>query len=800
MFRISNFLAIWLLTTIGSVCLAQDLVIFNVTLDRGNLGEVNLVTPISEETQIVADELENLLRPILKPSVQDRLALAAKDNRISTKEIKRLGIQIEIKESDLILDLVIPMDLRQVKDLSLVGTRALLGQNQDLDPYAGYLNADILVGATQNQNTNGSEIEPTQGQLELVQGLKFGTFESSAYYQEYQKNPWEIGNTSIVKDLEPSSTRLRFGDYNPMSIGFMSGISGAGVTISKEFSINPRKQNSTTRTALIEVKLPSVLEIYVDKVLISRIRANPGPFNLRDLPLLAGRNQVQVKIIDDFGGTEEFTVDLFFDGQILAKNQHEYSYFYGNPVTLEDRIRRYDNFGFLSLFHRYGLSDQITLGANIQTYKNRQHTGIELGYVNQLGTWKYDLGYSDLEKDFEQSKGFADRFKFYSHEQSMLKIRGLRGTLDYEHRTSRYSPLTIEEPQFSDYATRLEVGLSKGIRERWNARIGSGYIWKFNKTDDRLYRAGLQGSISKNLALDVNYSRTSGDKADDQLFVNLTWTEPSGGATASTFYESAGKSSTFSYTQNRLPEDTSNANLTIQESPEDDRVSFRVGHYARKAELSLSHESQKRRSDTSHSTNVGLGTALAWTTRSIALSRPIDDSFAVLHVKGLPKGATLGLQPSGGLPETLIEKDQYVVLPQVSSYSSSSVSLDSTLLESGLGLERENYNFSSKYLSGAYIPVNITKSLIVIGSLQDQNGKPISFAGGQVMTLDDQIVTETFFTNADGKFILDRVPAGKYKVKLSDIMLSVFSLDIPETSSAEIEVPSITVPKRNIQQ
>ncbi len=106
--------------------------------------------------------------------------------------------------------------------------------------------------------------------------------------------------------------------------------------------------------------------------LYSQLRLAPGIFNIRDFPLATGQNNVKVKIRDDLGQEETFDFSVLFENTLLGKGVHEFSYSVGLPWTDSGADRAYDNTGaFSTLFHRFGISDQVTLGLNFQNYSRK---------------------------------------------------------------------------------------------------------------------------------------------------------------------------------------------------------------------------------------------------------------------------------------------------------------------------------------------------------------------------------------------------------------------------------------------
>ena len=361
-----------LISIFGAFALAESLPM-RVMIDNIIVGDINanFGRIKGQVTSVKAVDLIKLLQGNILPDKIDRIIKSIDvDGNLSLENLSRIGISSEYNEKELRITLVIPLEIRTVKDFPVSFSILKTGLPVFNKNYSGYLNFRGLGGYSDSSTPTAYTYlkSPGSGQLELVQNLNFLTLESTANYKEFEELPLQRNNTSLVHDFEEDQMRLRLGDFNTGVQGFQTAMQTAGVQLQKQFSIYPNKNPSNRRSTSIQIKNNSQMEVFVNNNLILRTRVNAGLYNLKELPLLYGRNKVRVLLQDDFGGKEEFEVDLLFDDQILVKGTHDFSYQVGNPSYFFGNEKRYYKNSLSSLFHKYGLTDETTLFFNYQNY------------------------------------------------------------------------------------------------------------------------------------------------------------------------------------------------------------------------------------------------------------------------------------------------------------------------------------------------------------------------------------------------------------------------------------------------
>jgi outer membrane usher protein len=765
-------------------------------VDQANLGDVEIsFHHPQQDLKISRADLNAFLAPILLESKWERLLQANSGlDMIPARELERIGIKVQFDEKTLELRCLIPLEIRRLQELSLDPRNKGFGLDLGSTPGSGYLNLTGLQGYTTSEREGFARPDPFEGQVELVQNLGPVTLESLGLYKDRESNPWERGDTALVSDLPSWQTRIRLGDSSPLTSDYMSSLPAGGLHVYRQFGIDPARPSIGLRSAVIQVEKPSWLEISVNRVLIAKMRVPVGPLNLKDLPLLVGRNRIHIKLTDDFEKSEEFDVDLFFDNALLGQGVHDFSYFVGRPWLNDSREREYQKDGFVSLLHRYGLNDRVTLGLDAQTYQDQRVVGGEIGFLTPFGSVQSNLASSRNQ----MKEGTADHWRFRSSEQDNGFLKSNRLLVDYEHRSTFFVLPALLPSSLPEFSTKAEANFQTLIGSGKSFSYGGGYQWGQNGfQDSRFYRAGIQSSLAYGFRMDLSFVETIRSSTDEQWLFNLTWSEPTGVVSANVLTDSLNHQTLLgAHKSARRQSDDISADASWQNSEDSNQLSLRTNYLGRRADLLFQQDSSTVQSRSTNQTRVGLGTAIAWAGGKISLSRPIRDSFAFLSAQDMPEQGKLRINPSGDTEaESVLESNDSYILANLSSYQKTNLQIDSTTLPIGYSLDREFYRLRPQYRSGVYVDLGLSRKVYTRGRLIRANGQPLSFQDGQIYNEKNQLVSDTFFTGDDGQFILDQLKPGTYQIQLHEAGWKRFSIHLPE-NEMELNLAPLTVQRQ----
>ena len=771
-----------------------DWIPLTVTVDRIAIADIDFYLDAdSQPTSLRGAQLIERLRPYIFVDKISRLqSLIDPNGSLLLTDLSRVGIEAVYEEKDLKIVFVIPLEMRVVKDFPVVLAANKTGQALYNENYSGYLNLRGLIGHGNRSSSAGyidSQV-PTEGQFELVQNLRFFTFESTASSKEFEPSPFQRNDTSLVHDLEEEQVRIRAGDFAAGVEGFQSSLPAAGLQVRKQFSIYPERGTLNKRSTIIQVKSNSLLELYVNEVLISRLRVVTGPYNLKELPLLYGRNRVHIILTDDFGGKEEFDVDMLFDDQILTNGVHDFSYQTGSPSYYFGAEKKYVNEQYNSFFHRYGWSNQVTLAGNYQGYQSSNLFGLGLGYLTNFGTSFFDVAdYSDNAV----SSAFASRVRHNSPEMSLPYFSRFRVLGSAEFRGKDFRNIAIAGSISNNFSERYDFILQKQLTERSSFSVGVTQTKGQNLgQDDVNRRFTYQNRFLPNWRFDAAFSSSDLSQDQDQVQLALNWLEPEGKAQATFSHETLDHNTSVRLTKNNRTnyndlqfDVTASKQKSHLSDIESQNINLNANYYAKKFESRFQFNGNSNFAEQSAFAQVGLGTALAWTTDSLSISRPITDAFAVIEAENLGRNQYLTV-PDGVERDSLkIENDEDFVFSNLSSYTERSLQLDSTSLGISSHLDREAYILYPKYRSGLYVPLKVVKSLLVQGRLVSEDNNSASYLYGVIVNSEGQIFSDNFFTDDSGNFVVEGLSYGLYQIVLADPRLKKITFEIEAPQDAK---------------
>lgn len=183
------------------------------------------------------------------------------------------------------------------------------------------------------------------------------------------------GLTSVTFDQRKQLRRWIIGDNLAYS-GPLGGDSWiGGVSLTKEFAIDPYYVRFPTLSLSTPIAVPSVMEVYVNGQVVSQEQVAPGRLDIRNLPLTMGRNDARVVVRDAFGQTRELESTYYLTTTALAKGVHDYQYNAGfRRLGVGDTNWDYRTPVALAR-HRVGVTDSFTAGGRFEVHPDHLFSG-----------------------------------------------------------------------------------------------------------------------------------------------------------------------------------------------------------------------------------------------------------------------------------------------------------------------------------------------------------------------------------------------------------------------------------------
>jgi outer membrane usher protein len=457
-------------------------------------------------------------------------------------------------------------------------------------------------------------------------GLNYGGHLFSSNLS-WRKNEGFVRGLTSFKFNDPDNLRQgHLGDMFATSANLLGGaVFLGGIGLTREFNLNPYFFRFPVPNLSGAVLTPSQYEVYVNDRLLRRGELQPGRFDLANLPAAIGNGTIRVVTRDAYGRTTELSSPYYLSTRILARGQHEYAYHAG--LVRPDIVTRsfhYEDPAFIAR-HRIGVLDSLTLGMRVEG----SLTGLS-GGPTATTKLPFQLGEIELSLAASTEKGAS------GHAASIAYFYwGKHFTLGSTLMTMspEYSNLSLSAP--NDRKTWEAFGFL-GIPIGSIASVTLQYALGSTRDHGDVSNYGINGNVwltdrvSLFTSAQQSSSRQSG--TDTSMFVGLNMIL--GQMTnATTFAERReGKTDGGLRIQKAVPAYGTGfgylANASSNEQRHGDALLQYQGTYGRYEAQHIFAEGQ----DTTRLTAAGAIVAAGGT---IAATRPITDSFAIIQVPGI---------------------------------------------------------------------------------------------------------------------------------------------------------------------
>jgi outer membrane usher protein len=199
------------------------------------------------------------------------------------------------------------------------------------------------------------------------------------------------GQTNLTVDRRDSLQRIVLGDTFANAGELGGGAFLAGVSVARDYDLDPYFIPYPTMTLGGAVTTPSRADIYVDGALVRREELPPGQFDLTNLQLPTGAGNVQVVIRDAFGQERVLANPFYATSQVLARGLQDYSYSLGfRRDNVGTSSADYGSLVFLG-HHRFGWTDSVTPEARIEAGRQLVSGGAGVAWRVAFGEFSLDL-------------------------------------------------------------------------------------------------------------------------------------------------------------------------------------------------------------------------------------------------------------------------------------------------------------------------------------------------------------------------------------------------------------------------
>lgn len=781
-------------------------------LDKRPMGMAQmLIMPDPQISYVQAAPLLAMLKDLVSEERLKTLETAATQGFLNLKDGAKGGVDLRFDETLIVLVVTIPSENK--KQRSLQARRDFDVSNKIITPpsaVSAYLN---IFGAQDHVDrglpSQGQGRQPFRMSTDGALNVKSWVLESSGDYIENNSHPWQRGDTRLVHDLPDDMIRTALGDLSYPVEGFQSFQPMLGLTVARNFDLQPYRVSEPTGQTSFFLNSPSRVDIYVNDRKVQTLQLNSGPFDITNFPVVNGSNNVKLVITDATGRVEVRNVDIVSDANLLAAGLHKFAYNIGAISATVNRERQYDSSQpVLSAFHRYGLTDSLTLGGNLQAERSQLMTGLDATIGTKRGVLRADLAGSHLTSGVS---GFAWQTQYQIVDQGMIENDGsFKGTRNFtllaNYRSENFAPLGLLLPNnVSSYqsTTRYSQQWSPTV----NLGIGGGYnIGRGNQRDYWNYILSLDKQFPDGIHINVNLQQRAIEGYG--MFANLIWTPQDSRQSVNSSYDSFSKMARtdWNYAQEGRAQSMS-ASAGIVRTQDHYDGSGSVTYYGERGEVTASHDivtpfgNNGGSSNTTESrSELRFASAMVYGGGHVALSRPVSNSFAIFAPDPSIADYPIGINPQGRRSEertyeAMTDSWGPAVLPDLTPYLYRTVRVDASRLPPGFDAGDSTYTFYPTYRSGTFVRLGSDANVLLDGTLQYSDKSPVALQAGSISLAGQSGATpETFFTNRAGRFRIEKLKPGQYVMQLYSFPGITLPLTVPENAAGSTQAGLLTLP------
>lgn len=729
----------------------------------------------SDPQWIEADSIRPWLRETLSLTAQEKLeTLVDAQGRVVIDATEAAGFTLTFDPENAVLKVAMLPNVLKTSRLSLQNDVASASQTP-LQPadLSGFMNfrggmdyvyeSDMIDGR-----------QPMRLDIDGALNHKGWVVEGRSDYIEDDPNyAWQRDEFRLVRDWPDKMVRFAAGDLSYPVSGFQSFAPMLGVSLARNFSLQPYRVTKPTGQSSFTLQSPSRVDVMINDQRVRSLQLQPGPYDISDFPVTDGANDVTLVITDAAGNVEEKTFPLLSDQELLAAGLHEYTYNLGIRSENQNREITYDDIPVFSAFHRYGFTETLTAGASLQADEDVQQAGVSVVDGHTWGTLGLESSVSNADIGVDAATQVSYR---YIDPETQKNV-----AFSAEYRGADFAALGQDMPSNPtswELAARYTMPLPKDV----TMGVGGRYQFSrvFSTADDWSYSMNFSKTIYDTISANVNVQHDSDDGAG--VFMALTWTPAASRHTVSTSVDTVTQTRDVNWSWRDDRRWQLGAGVTQQDDMLHHNVNAAYTGYRGEASLREDSTTSVTRLDTGQRQNmsdrrlrVQMGTAIAFADDHVALARPINNGFVILTKHDNLKGRNIGINPE---EEAETGKKAYQaridtlgpgVISDAVPYIYRPVKVDTQDLPDGYDIGSDNFVAMPSYKSGTVAVVGNAANVYADGFLVFADGAPVKLKAGIIQsTNDDKFEAQEFFTNQKGRFRISRLMPGTYKISLYD--------------------------------
>ena len=754
----------------------------------------------------------DLLGRRLSPELITRLTAAAAGRAFAPIELfEPVGVIVAYNPATLELNVSVPVSRQGAQTISAVDSVNLgLPSSQTIPP--SRFSASLSLLARQSYDWGpGSErgLEPLRVATDVAANF-FGPNGVYLFAQgDYDQSglaPYRRGNIVLIHDDQKRALRYLAGDVAVTSAGFQGSPTLAGIGIERAYGeIQPFNNIRPSGQYRFVLERPSTIDVVVNGAVIRTIQLDAGQYNLKDFPFFDGLNEVQLYAVDGFGRRLLTSFSQFYTATLLNQGVSEFGATVGAPQILGGPGGlAYDaRLATFSGYARYGLTKDLTVGANLQFNRRQSLTGLEIGWGSPIGAIGVNAAFSTYQG---LGTGHSIEISYQLTAQQFGPFQRPQLNLDAVETSAFFSPVDAPTPTglrlpnnpfkllvSGRFSSQLPYGFGFGVFGSWGRGRGT-------QADETRYAANLSHRIGfADLTVSLERVDTVGPQRETRLLLTLNIPlGPNQNVRAS--YDTRNREALMEYTRFQRDE-LGDVGLRASLLHNDSGVTGagELSYNGNRFSALLQHTvitGLNGRTIQSQQTTYTLGTQLAYAGGLFAIGRPVGPRFAIVAAHETLAGSSVGARQGAGRDRRQSETGALgpALVEAGNAYTPSTILVDVRNLPTGYDIGPGQYDTFPGPASGYAITVGSDASRIILGTLLGADGKPVALQGGEIRSLDRPAAKPILvFTNSGGRFVATGLAPGRYRMLLGPALDIAVTLTVPASARGLVDVGVVHV-------
>lgn len=580
------------------------------------------------------------------------------------------------------------------------------------------------------------------------------------------------GITNFTVDDRPNLRRWIAGDATAVTDALGGSALLGGVTLSKFYGLDPYFVRFPSLAVTGATVTPAEVDIYLNGQLVSQTRVPPGPFELSNLPATAGAGDLRVVVRDVYGREQVIANPYYYSTAVLAEGLSEYSY------SIGALRRRFGSKSFdygdpaLLAHHRKGVTQTLTVGGRVEAGRDLISLGSTAGLRTRAGD--VDLGVAASESG--GSTGYAAQagYQYLARRYSF----GTRARVFSDHYATTSLPADMDRP-LVDASVFAAMPIPRGS-------VAAQYASTSNRDGGDLRRATLSMNITLARSVSLFMSAAGvndGSKRFGEYFAGFSF-YLGGNTTANAgVHHVDGRQELSVDVQRPLPVGTGYGyRLSARSSDDEQRDGTSVLQYQTsfgRYEASIEPFGNDR--DVSLSAAGGL----IYQRGAILFSRPVQESFALVRVPGVPNVRVYASNQLVGRTD----RNGNLLVPNLLPYYGNPLRINDRDIPLTYDVRDVEKVVAPPSRGGAYVEFPVSAIRTITGSVivRDNSGERTpSF--GQI-TLSWNGPDHESPLGREGEFYFENVASGRYRAIIEfEQGICTFELNVPSGTEPAIDL------------